>query len=704
MRISLILFLQLAIFAIYGQTFYVSNNGSDANPGTLQLPWKTISYAVSSSKVVPGSTVYIRAGVYYERVVLSRSGASTGYITFTAYPNEVPILDATGLAVNTKPLFDIADNSFIKIIGLSFRNAGIGVSGGNDHIDIEYNQFNNFTNPAIRVLDCSFSEIHNNIVDAACTTSWGECITFSGCEYIDVYNNTVRNGTTNKNGGEGIDVKGSKFIRVFGNKVYNLPAKLGIYIDSFESLNSYIQVFNNEVYNCVNGIVISSERGNDMLNIRVFNNIVHDLISGNGVSVVDYFSTAYLAQNIIIENNTLVGTGISIDASNGNNIVVRNNIIHDDSSPIKIVNRSSGLVLQNNLGNKATLSELGTNSIVADPLFVNSALKNYNLQASSPAINSGFQNNLAFDYNSKQRNIGVNDIGACEYNAVTNYSIPVNETKPTFSTSISRVVSGAYAVEQKSGVVSLNLKPYIDSVNAKISAIRFNSVNIPQGAKVLNAYLKFYNFTSNFENFNCVKITSENTTNALPLSNTAFSVSSKTSTTRYSIWNPFSVNSADTIFTPKVDYLIDEIVSKTSWVKGNAMTFLFRYYTTPKPGSTYAVNPYMTFDAYLSAKSKGAELIIEYVDSSLTTISPVEIQGQNIYAFVRKDINKLFVKNENSFNGEITLINSLGYTIKCWNVSGNNELLQFDISGLKSGMYVLTVNERNRSLVAKVIL
>jgi hypothetical protein len=699
--------------AIYGQVFYVSPTGTNnSTSGTLQSPWKTIHYAANSRKVVPGSVVYILGGTYNEKVVVGVSGSTAGYITFMPYANQKVIIDGT----NSGTLFDIAANNYIRVSGLTFQNGSVGVSCGKNqigihHIEIDGNQFKNFTNPAIRVTDCNFSKVHHNLVDSACTNSWGECITFSGGEYIDVYNNTVTNGSpTNTQGGEGIDVKGSKFIRVYGNKVYNIPRKLGIYVDSFESLNSDIEVFNNEVYNCTSGIVLSSERGNDLRNVKVYNNIIRDITSGNGISIVDYNLTSYLAKNIIIENNTLIGKGISIDAPNGDGVIIRNNIIHNNNNPINIKSRPANLILTNNIGNLATRTELGTNGLNVDPLFVNGTVIPYDfkLKSTSPAINSGFHNNLAFDYNYKQRNVGANDIGAYEYNATTSYILPTNLTKPPFVTSVSSVVTGDFGVENKSGVVALSAMPRIDSINQNTSAVRFSKVNIPLGAKILNAYLKLYNFKTNFETFNCVKITAEDTANAPIIKSTAFNISSKVCTQAFATWNPFAVpsNAADTILTPSVDYLVDEIVSKPSWKSGNSITFLFRYYTTLKYGSktSYAVDPFVTFDAYLPTQNKGAQLIVEYFLDTTTFITSTGRNQDNLIAFVKKDLNKLIIKSEDPFIGEVRLLNPMGQIIKSYNVSVESQLVELDIHGLNRGLYFVEVKMKNNVSVVKKVL
>src|SRR5512143_3053976 len=55
----------------FGPTYYVAVNGNDNNPGTFTSPWRTLGKA--SDMLGPGSTLYIRGGVYQEAVEFSRS-------------------------------------------------------------------------------------------------------------------------------------------------------------------------------------------------------------------------------------------------------------------------------------------------------------------------------------------------------------------------------------------------------------------------------------------------------------------------------------------------------------------------------------------------------------------------------------------------------------------------------------------------------
>ncbi|RPJ35886.1 MAG: DUF1565 domain-containing protein, partial [Planctomycetaceae bacterium] len=58
----------------------------DSNSGTQAQPWKTIGKAAGLLK--PGDTVLVKAGVYRELVVLSKSGTAENPITISAFPGD----------------------------------------------------------------------------------------------------------------------------------------------------------------------------------------------------------------------------------------------------------------------------------------------------------------------------------------------------------------------------------------------------------------------------------------------------------------------------------------------------------------------------------------------------------------------------------------------------------------------------------------
>ena len=76
-------------------SYYVSTAGDDGNPGTIDLPWRTIQHAVDS--VGPGDTIWVRGGTYNEWIGIATSGLSGQPITLRGYPGETAILDGSGL-------------------------------------------------------------------------------------------------------------------------------------------------------------------------------------------------------------------------------------------------------------------------------------------------------------------------------------------------------------------------------------------------------------------------------------------------------------------------------------------------------------------------------------------------------------------------------------------------------------------------------
>ncbi len=79
-----------------GQTYYVSPQGSDQNPGTTaDLPFRTVQRA--ALVLQPGDVCLIRGGVYRETVTLSQSGEPGRPITFAPFNGERVIIDGSDL-------------------------------------------------------------------------------------------------------------------------------------------------------------------------------------------------------------------------------------------------------------------------------------------------------------------------------------------------------------------------------------------------------------------------------------------------------------------------------------------------------------------------------------------------------------------------------------------------------------------------------
>ena len=66
------MFLFFLLFAtiIHSQTFYVSTQGNDSNPGTESLPFLTINNAINAMGA-SGGTCIIREGYYHESIFMN---------------------------------------------------------------------------------------------------------------------------------------------------------------------------------------------------------------------------------------------------------------------------------------------------------------------------------------------------------------------------------------------------------------------------------------------------------------------------------------------------------------------------------------------------------------------------------------------------------------------------------------------------------
>ena len=117
--------------------YHVSIAGNDSAPGTAAANFRTIHQAAITAKA--GDTVYIHSGTYAESVSLTTSGTSSAWITFSAFPGDLPILDGGGGGGTG---FGGTTAQYIRVVGIASRNWGssgfgngwvndVGTSNGN---------------------------------------------------------------------------------------------------------------------------------------------------------------------------------------------------------------------------------------------------------------------------------------------------------------------------------------------------------------------------------------------------------------------------------------------------------------------------------------------------------------------------------------------------------------------------------------------
>ena len=474
-----------------------------------------------------------------------------------------------------------------------------------------------------------------------------------------------------------------------------------IYIDAYDGLDYDIQIFNNKVYKCTNGIVISSEKWNDMEKVWVYNNLTYDLTTGEGIKVVDYFNTNYRIKNIIIENNTMSSCkGISIDAPNGSDFIIRNNILYNCSSTIVLPAPPANLTIANNLSNSGTVS--GSGAIIADPQLTDPTVKDFSLKNGSPAIDKGASNTVPFDYNFKTRLVGNGiDLGAIEYGATDLVDLP-SISKPTFTLAKSTVNQSTDDGTQNTstGAVTLStttLSTNFTSTSSKIiTALRFTNVAVPKGATIINARIKVKTSAACNAGNEAIKINAENSSNSQTLTADANSISTKPRTLNAAYWLPGNVTTVGSLInTPCLDFIVGELVSNPDWVSGNAMTFFLEFMTGA--GKT------LQFNAFDNG-SGAAELSIEYTLDNTNAVIDINQSENAVKVFPNPASQLLSLDFQGKSYKNISVTNVLGKVILNNCIDQNAPNLCLNVKNWGSGIHFIQLQNDSKISKCKVIV
>jgi hypothetical protein len=341
-----------------GGSHYVSTTGNDNNAGTLTSPWRTIQHAVNTVTIA-GDTIYVRGGVYGERVSMSHSGNATGGpITLQSYPGELAIVDGTGIAVGTGGyaygLVDINGQSYVTVSALEIRNfsgsggglvpAGVHVEGSGSNIQILNNHIHDIV---IQGNSCNTTNGFGLIAVGTNGTAPMTNLTVSGneldhmvtgCSETMTVNGNVQNFTIANNkvhdnnnigiaalGGEGVASGYSRYNgspndqarngTISGNTVYNITSNNnpvykgacncadGIYLDG----SAYVVVERNVVHNADINEVAGEGSGQNTDHNIVRNNLFYS----NGVAGLSIGGQTKVgsASNVTVVNNTFYNNG-----------------------------------------------------------------------------------------------------------------------------------------------------------------------------------------------------------------------------------------------------------------------------------------------------------------------------------------------------------------------------------------------------------
>lgn len=419
-----------------GNTYYVSTNGSDSNPGNSTHPWSTIQKAADTVNIA--DTVYVDAGVYDEKALIRTSGNPGAMISFIANGN-----------VKSHGFHVVADHIRIKGFNITSVDSGwtttaYGIYVRGDYCIIEDNYIYYCPNSGICTATASNGcIIRNNRLQRNTLAGMeidGTNHLIENNEIWDtiVYHTPTQSMLTQDSNGAFYHGSGHIFR---GNHIHDItftnPETQGYHphIDAFQTYSGVENVlfeknlivmpeYVDEPGNSLAGWMLAGAK-----NITIRNNIVvihrGTESGGGGCSYIN------------IMNNVFVGSlnysggwpgGIMLE--NAPYSTVRNNIIYNQVNQVIYLSGSTftGLDIGNNLAYNSDGSNVSAYTYTVqssdlwdvDPMFVNpsESVRNYHLQSDSPAIDAGFDLSglVTDDYDGNSRPWGTDyDMGAYEY-------------------------------------------------------------------------------------------------------------------------------------------------------------------------------------------------------------------------------------------------------------------------------------------------
>jgi len=448
-----------------GNTYYVSANGNDANPGTQSQPWGTIQKAANS--MVAGDIVVVQAGNYAaQRVHVMRSGSSGAAITYQA--SGVVTMKGFNVQANYIAIrgFEIANTDYVR--WNPSTSAGIYLRGSDNVIETNYihdsalvgiyiygtpgeptvSSNNIIRNNQLYHNEKAGIEVNgrNNLIEG--NEVWGTVQCHPTLTAVE------DNAADNPNhltcpyypGVGGLDADGMRFFgqgHIFRkNSIHGIslsdPLNINPHIDCFQTWRgtswevaqniifeqNYCENLNEGMY----AFMISGGANN----ITIRNNIINTFggvdIHSDGQHHLYIYNNLWINDLSFRESTEYPGAIILKDAPYS---IVKNNIFYNQPGyTIIAIGDTTGQSIDYNLafnsdGSNADCMRVGNYVCVnpspahdkwnIDPRFTNPGAFDYHPQANSPVIDAGVALSVTNDYNGNPRPQGSGyDIGIYE--------------------------------------------------------------------------------------------------------------------------------------------------------------------------------------------------------------------------------------------------------------------------------------------------
>lgn len=357
--------------------------GDDGNPGTLGAPWATLQHAADT--VQPGDTVQVRAG-NYAGGYFETSGTAALPIVLENYPGESPA---------------ITDDNPTTPDGINLEGAS--------YMTVQGFTVNGRTRAGIRAVLCEHVTIRNNVMDA--NGVWGVLTGF--CDDLLIENNVASNsieqhGIYVGNSGDRPVIRANT---IFGNNANGIHMN-GDISQGGDGIISNATVEDNVIYD--NGVGGGSGINCDgVQDSLIRNNLIYDE-HASGISLYQIDGGGPSTGNRVLNNTVLIASNgrWALNIQDGAaNTTARNNILWNDHSFRGSLDISDDSLPGFTDDNNAVMDRFTTDggdtiltlaewqlqtgqdvhSFVAmpDALFVDASGDDYQLSATSPALDTG---------------------------------------------------------------------------------------------------------------------------------------------------------------------------------------------------------------------------------------------------------------------------------------------------------------------------
>lgn len=407
---------------------FVSLEGSDeVGDGSVERPFRTLAHAAPLAQ--PGSTIYVRGGVYHEQTVFSGAGTAVSPVTIQPAPGETVIFDGTGLDISEdQHLVLVSQAAHILFTGFEITNSsgrglgvfesesitlrgnrvheirGRGIGGGGNLITIEENEV---WRTSLENEDEAFNA----------TGGWKAGIsTYRRFDGSASTNFSIRRNHIHDIWGEGIIAIFADGVQIEGNQIYDTYS-VNIYIDNARN----VTIHGNHLYATTtrynrrdrfvpaNAIHLANEAYDNAPPTQLDNIIIaNNLIIGTGRGISYWQDQSNLDpgnsyRNLSIVYNVIANThedalrfdGVGLFSEPPHNVLVQNNIIFagGNGETLNIGNSDGWTFSHNNWPDGVPELAEEPDSFAADPLFANPGLdgrpEDFMLQVGSSSIGAG---------------------------------------------------------------------------------------------------------------------------------------------------------------------------------------------------------------------------------------------------------------------------------------------------------------------------